>query len=73
MNCVSGHQVDGLALYPQSDGLRLVERIEPRVEIETSSHYIRRNRLLIVADAFGIDDVAAAGLLDDPGKRAATP
>jgi hypothetical protein len=46
------------------DGLRLVETVEPRDALDLGVTYVRRNRVLIVADAFGVDETTAASWLE---------
>jgi len=51
------------------EGLALVAQTDPRHVIEPSTEYYERNRLLIVADAFGLDSSEAAKLIAAVGER----
>jgi len=51
------------------EGLALVAQTDPRQVMEPSTEYYERNRLLIVADAFGLDSPGAAELIASAGKR----
>jgi len=59
--------ISGAIVEPADDRLRLVEKVEPRVELDLGDPYVERNRVLIVADAFGVTEATAASWLTAPG------
>ena len=63
--------ISGARVEASPDGLRLIEKTEPEIALDVSAEYSGRNRRLIVADAFGLDEAAAADLLDEAGLHRA--
>ena len=65
--------VSGAVARIGPDGLRLIELTEPRVSLDLAEPYVGRNRVWIVADAFGVDEATAGSWLDVVGTRVAAP
>jgi len=65
--------VSGALVDEEAGGLRLVERADPSVTLDLTQPYVRRNRVLIVADAFGVDEATASSWLRESGTRVAHP
>jgi hypothetical protein len=51
----------------RDEGLRLVERREPSFALELGPSYVERNRVLIVIDAFSVDEPTAQRWLGSDG------